>query len=73
MSLILATVYIRSKGDLIWQAKFGLLPALHAASVAFWAEAALGRGDLVTATASKLADVKDLSERFGDRVLHALS
>ena len=34
-----------------------------------WAEAALQRGDRVTATARKLADVADLSERFGDSVL----
>jgi NADP-dependent 3-hydroxy acid dehydrogenase YdfG len=34
-----------------------------------WAEAALKRGDRVTATARKLADVADLSERFGDAVL----
>ena len=34
-----------------------------------WAEAALKRGDRVTATARKLADVTDLAERFGDAVL----
>jgi len=34
-----------------------------------WAEAALKRGDRVTATARKLADVSDLKERFGDAVL----
>ena len=34
-----------------------------------WAEAALKRGDRVTATARKLADVADLDERFGDTVL----
>lgn len=34
-----------------------------------WAEAALKRGDKVTATARKLADVVDLRERFGDAVL----
>lgn len=34
-----------------------------------WAEAALKRGDRVTATARKLSDVTDLSERFGDAVL----
>ena len=34
-----------------------------------WAEAALKRGDKVTATARKLADVADLTERFGDAVL----
>ncbi len=34
-----------------------------------WAEAALKRGDRVTATARKLADVADLTERFGDAVL----
>ena len=34
-----------------------------------WAEAALQRGDRVTATARKLADVADLRERFGDAVL----
>lgn len=34
-----------------------------------WAEAALNRGDQVTATARKLADVADLKERFGDAVL----
>jgi NAD(P)-dependent dehydrogenase (short-subunit alcohol dehydrogenase family) len=34
-----------------------------------WAEAALKRGDRVTATARKLADVADLAERFGDTVL----
>src|SRR5580658_4046256 len=34
-----------------------------------WAEAALQRGDQVTATARKLADVADLAERFGGTVL----
>ncbi len=34
-----------------------------------WAEAALARGDQVTATARKLADVADLAERFSDAVL----
>ena len=34
-----------------------------------WAEAALKRGDRVTATARKLADVADLAKRFGDTVL----
>jgi NAD(P)-dependent dehydrogenase (short-subunit alcohol dehydrogenase family) len=34
-----------------------------------WAEAALKRGDRVTATARKLADVADLAERFGGTVL----
>jgi len=34
-----------------------------------WAEAALSRGDQVTATARKLADVADLAERFGDTAL----
>src|SRR5580692_3694034 len=34
-----------------------------------WAEAALKRGDRVTATARKLPDVADLAERFGDTVL----
>lgn len=34
-----------------------------------WAEAALQRGDKVTATARNLADVADLRERFGDAVL----
>jgi NAD(P)-dependent dehydrogenase (short-subunit alcohol dehydrogenase family) len=34
-----------------------------------WAEAALKRGDQVTATARKLADVADLKERFGNAVL----
>ena len=34
-----------------------------------WAEAALGRGDKVAATARNLADVADLKERFGDAVL----
>ena len=34
-----------------------------------WAEAALKRGDRVTATARKLADLADLAERFGDTVL----
>ena len=34
-----------------------------------WAEDALKRGDQVTATARKLADVADLRERFGDAVL----
>src|SRR5208282_6375153 len=34
-----------------------------------WAEPALQRGDRVTATARKLADVVDLAERFGDTVL----
>ncbi len=34
-----------------------------------WAEAALKRGDQVTATARNLADVADLAKRFGDAVL----
>ena len=34
-----------------------------------WAEAALARGDQVTAIARALADVADLVERFGDAVL----
>lgn len=34
-----------------------------------WTEAALNRGDQVTATARKLTDVADLKERFGDAVL----
>jgi NAD(P)-dependent dehydrogenase (short-subunit alcohol dehydrogenase family) len=34
-----------------------------------WAEGALQRGDRVTATARKLADVADLAERFDDAVL----
>jgi len=34
-----------------------------------WAEAALHRGDQVTATARRLADVADMKERFGDAVL----
>lgn len=34
-----------------------------------WAEAALKRGDQVTATARKLADVAELKEQFGDAVL----
>ena len=34
-----------------------------------WAEAALRRGDNVTASARKLADVADLKKRFGDAVL----
>lgn len=34
-----------------------------------WAEAALTRGDQVTATARRLSDVADLTERFGDAVL----
>jgi len=34
-----------------------------------WAEAALKRGDQVTATARKLSDVADLAERFGDAAL----
>ena len=34
-----------------------------------WAEAALKRGDNVTATARKLADVADLNKQFGDAVL----
>ena len=34
-----------------------------------WAEAALTRGDQVAATARKLADVADLTARFGDAVL----
>ena len=34
-----------------------------------WAEAALQRGDQVTATARKLVDVADLKERFGEAVL----
>jgi NAD(P)-dependent dehydrogenase (short-subunit alcohol dehydrogenase family) len=34
-----------------------------------WAEAALKRGDKVTATARKLEDIADFKERFGDAVL----
>jgi NAD(P)-dependent dehydrogenase (short-subunit alcohol dehydrogenase family) len=34
-----------------------------------WAEAALRRGDQVTATARRVTDVADLRERFGDAVL----
>jgi NAD(P)-dependent dehydrogenase (short-subunit alcohol dehydrogenase family) len=34
-----------------------------------WAEAALMRGDQVTATARNLADVADLAESFGGAVL----
>ena len=34
-----------------------------------WAEAALQRGDKVTATARRLEDIADLKERFGDAVL----
>jgi NAD(P)-dependent dehydrogenase (short-subunit alcohol dehydrogenase family) len=34
-----------------------------------WAEASLKRGDQVTATARKLADVADLRKQFGDAVL----
>lgn len=34
-----------------------------------WAEAALQRGDQVTATARSLADVADLKQQFGDAVL----
>jgi NADP-dependent 3-hydroxy acid dehydrogenase YdfG len=34
-----------------------------------WAEAALKRGDRVTATARQLGDVADLAGRFGDAVL----
>lgn len=34
-----------------------------------WAEAALKRGDKVTATARKLGDIADLKDRFGDAVL----
>jgi NADP-dependent 3-hydroxy acid dehydrogenase YdfG len=34
-----------------------------------WAEAALKRGDRVTATTRKLKDVADLPESFGDTVL----
>ncbi len=34
-----------------------------------WAEAALERGDKVAATARKVEDVADLTERFGDAVL----
>ena len=34
-----------------------------------WAEAALKRGDQVTATARRLRDVADLKDRFGDLVL----
>src|SRR5580658_1635905 len=34
-----------------------------------WAEAALERGDKVTATARRLEDIVDLKERFGDPVL----
>ncbi len=34
-----------------------------------WAEAALQRGDQVTATARKISDVADLTDRFGDAVL----
>jgi NADP-dependent 3-hydroxy acid dehydrogenase YdfG len=32
-----------------------------------WAEAALKRGDKVTATARRLEDIADLKERFGER------
>ena len=34
-----------------------------------WAEAALQRGDRVTATARRLEDIVDFKERFGDAVL----
>jgi NAD(P)-dependent dehydrogenase (short-subunit alcohol dehydrogenase family) len=34
-----------------------------------WAEAALKRGDQITATGRKLADVAGLKERFGHAVL----
>jgi len=34
-----------------------------------WAEAALKRGDKVTATARKLEDIAGLKERFGEAVL----
>ena len=34
-----------------------------------WTEAALERGDKVAATARKVADIADLTERFGDAVL----
>ncbi len=34
-----------------------------------WTEAALKRGDKVTATARKLEDIADLKERFPDAVL----
>jgi NAD(P)-dependent dehydrogenase (short-subunit alcohol dehydrogenase family) len=34
-----------------------------------WAEAALKRGDKVTATARRLEDIADVKERFGDAVL----
>lgn len=34
-----------------------------------WSEAALKRGDKVTATARRLEDIADLKERFGDAVL----
>ena len=34
-----------------------------------WAEAALGRGDKVAATARKVADIAGLTERYGDAVL----
>src|SRR5579859_623202 len=34
-----------------------------------WAEAALKRGDKVTATARKLEDIADLKSRFGEAVL----
>src|SRR3984885_3156755 len=34
-----------------------------------WAQAALKRGDRVTATARRLEDIADLKERFGDAVL----
>jgi NAD(P)-dependent dehydrogenase (short-subunit alcohol dehydrogenase family) len=34
-----------------------------------WTEAALQRGDQVTATARKLSDIADLAEHFGDNVL----
>jgi NAD(P)-dependent dehydrogenase (short-subunit alcohol dehydrogenase family) len=34
-----------------------------------WAEAALKRGDKVTATARKLEDIADLKNRFGEAVL----
>src|ERR1700685_579840 len=49
--------------------KTWFLPGASRGFGRIWAEAALKRGDRVTATARKLADVTHLAERFGDAVL----
>jgi NAD(P)-dependent dehydrogenase (short-subunit alcohol dehydrogenase family) len=60
--------YIQPKGE-IDMAKTWLITGASRGFGRIWAEAALQRGDQVTATARKLADVADLKERFGDAVL----